>query len=444
MQYISTNHKTEPVNVVTAIAASHAADGGMYWPESLPVIPRAFFNNFAEMTFPEIAYVIADRLFGDVLHAVEIKKIVDGSFNFPVPIVQVADNLWSLELFHGPTLAFKDFGARFMARMLRLFLEKGKVQAGTDGKLHVLVATTGNTGSATANAFAGIPGVEVYVLFPRGVVSRQLEAQFTTLGGNVHPLEVQGTIDDCHALVAQAFSDPTIAGRLALTSANSVNIVRLLPQTFYYFYAMSRMPQLAGPHTPVTVAVPAGNLGNLTAAVAAKKMGLHIGRIIAAENTNSYLTELLREGVEPGPARAIPTLSYAADKSTPTNLPRLRQVCGAQSDIRPLREAVSAISLSDADVIEGVNHCLDNHRYIIDPHTALAYQALRRTLPDGYAGLMLATAHPAKSLTAMNAITGRAMDLPLQLTKFMSDRDYRIPIMPTYAALQKILLENAG
>lgn len=439
MLYTSTNHKSEPVPLAQAILTSQAGDGGLYWPEKLPVLPKAFFNNFSEMSFDEIAYVVANTLFNDNVESAELKKIVEGSFNFPVPIIHLGDNIYSIELFHGPTLAFKDFGARFMARMLgslRGAMNRNNI---TPRPLKVVVATTGNTGSAIANGFRGIEGFDVYILFPRGTAGRQLEAQFTTIGGNIHALEVQGTIDDCQALVAQAYADTELNDRIALTSANSANVVRLLPQTFYYFYAMAKMQMLVGAGTPVTVAMPAGNLGNLTAALAARAMGLDLHGIIAAENTNNYLTLTLRDGIEGIPARVQPTLAYAADKSRPTNMPRVRHLCG---DVRGMRNDFKAMSFDDAAIIKGVNDCYERYGYVIDPHTALAYNALRKDLPAGHAGLMLATAHPAKSLTAMSAITGRAIDLPLQLTRFMTGRDQRRKIGPTYDALRKVFLEK--
>ena len=442
MRYLSTNNKSQPVSLAEAILHSRADDGGLFWPERLPEIPRAFFNNFSGMTFNEIAYVVSNMLFSDVLSSSELKTIIERSFNFPLPVRKVGERLYSAELFHGPTLAFKDFGARFMARMLSSLLASGKCSGVRGDKLHVLIATTGNTGSAVANGFRHIPGVEVYILFPRGTAERQLETQFTTLGDNIHALEVQGSIDDCHALVAQAFADRELAAEMTMTSANSVNIVRLLPQTFCYFYAVSEVLRLAGERTPVTVAIPAGNLGNLTAALAARAMGLKMDGIIAAENSNDYLTRLLATGAERLPHRPIPTLASACDKSMPTNMPRLRQVCRCPKGVAGLREAFSAVSIDDAGIIDGVNHCLNTYNYIIDPHTALAYQAMCHALPKGNTGLIMATGHPAKSLTAMNAITGRAMELPLQLTNFMTGKDQRQRIRPTYDDFRKILLDN--
>ena len=422
-----------------AVLRSTPPTGGLYMPCSLPVIPAPFFMNFGEMSFDEIAYVIANQLFGNDIPAATLKHIVDDAFNFPVPLVQVSENTYAIELFHGPTLAFKDFGARFMARLLS-HLHMGRNGKGQSSKLNVLVATNGNTGSAVANGFAGISGVEVYVLFPRGHAGRQLESQFTTLGGNIHALEVQGSIDDCHSIVAQAFADEALNAVAALTSANSVNIVRLLPQTFYYFYAMAALRARLPHNARVTVAIPSGNLGNLTAAVTARRMGLAIDRIIACENANGFLTSMLHTLSMPDTPRAIPTLACGADKGRPSNIERLLHLCGGSA--LGIANELEAYSFSDAEIISAVNTCYDRNNYTIDPHTALAWQGLEQHLAPGETGLMVATGHPAKSLTAMSAITGRAMDLPLQLTRFMAGSDLRKKIPPVYPALRDIILRN--
>lgn len=436
MLYKSTLNQSQAVNLAQAVIESRPSDGGLYLPDRFPVIPAAFFMNFADMDFADIAYVLGNSLFGDDLPAADIKHVVDSAFDFPVPVVRLSDRLFAIELFHGPTLAFKDFGARFMARMLQ---QMHLSTRGSHRKLHVLIATTGNTGAAIANGFRGIEGAEVYVLFPRGLGASRQEAQFTTLGRNVHAFEVQGTIDDCQAMVAQAFSDPALRGRVAMTSANSVNVLRLLPQIFYYFYAVARIKALTGHDSPLAVAIPSGNLGNLTAAVASRRMGLKIGRLIACENANNYLTDFLSTGND-NIHRANPTLAPAADKGHPTNIPRLLSLCGNSPE--RLNQEVEAYSFSDAEIIGVINECYDRFRYTIDPHTALAYCGLSRSLRPDETGLILATAHPAKSLTAMNAITGRPMDLPLQLTRFMGAPDLRVSIQPNYSLLRNAILDN--
>jgi threonine synthase len=437
MQYNSTQLHARRATLAEAVMQSRANDGGLYMPDHLPVIPDAFFKNFAEMSFAEIAYVLGNLLYGPEISSANIKHIVERSFNFEVPIVKVSANIYALELFHGPTMAFKDFGARFMARMLKYIPNIQK--PGGSKKLHVLVATTGNTGSAIANGFAGIDDVEVYILFPRGRVSRQQEAQFTTIGGNVHALEVQGTIDDCQRMVRQVFEDEELNFKAALTSANSLNIARLLPQTFYYFYGMAKLQHSLRQGQRLVVSLPCGNLGNLIGAVISKRMGLPIKRIVACENANSFLSDYMRSG-QINEHKSIPTLAYAADKGVPTNFERLQWLY--DNSLERMHAEIESHAYNDADIIAAVNTCYDEYGYTCDPHTALAFRGLQDSLKPGETGLMLATAHPAKSLDAMTAITGRAMDLPLQLTRFMNGIDKREQIAANYKMLRRKILQN--
>lgn len=440
MNYIGLRHPGPAVSLSRAVLHSTPAAGGLYMPATLPRIPAAFFMNSGEMSFSEIAYVLANQLFGSDIDSASLKHVVDEAFSFPVPLVQLSENIYAVELFHGPTLTFKDFGARFMAQMLsHLHFKDETLRGKRSGKLHILIATNGNTGSAVANGFAGISGVEVYVLFPRGHARRHEEMQFTTLGGNIHSIEVQGTIDDCHSIVSQAFADPALNAVAPLTSANSENIARLMPQSFAYFYALSQLWHTLGRRVPVTVAIPAGNLGNVCSALIARRMGLDISNIIACENANGHLTDMLA-GHDNGVPRAIPTLAWAADKGRPSNIDRLLHLCGGT--ICGVGRELKATSVSDARIIAAVNDCYAETGYTIDPHGALAWHALKEHLRPGQTGLIMATGHPAKSLTAMSAITGRAMDLPLQLTRFMNGTDHRRPMLPTYPALRNIILNN--
>lgn len=439
MNYIGIRQNTPAVSLADAVLHSTSGNGGLYMPQNLPLIPTPFFMNFGGMSFDEIAYVIANQLFGSDINSASLKRVVDSAFNFPVPMRQISDNIFVIELFHGPTLTFKDFGARFMARMLEhLHSDTIMRRSKRSGKLHVLVATNGSTGSAIANGFAGVSNVEVYILFPRGHAGRQQEMQFTTLGGNIHALEVQGTIDDCQALVSQAFADPALNAVAALTSANSANIARLLPQSFYYFYAMAMLSEHISDKSRITIAVPAGNLGNVCAAVAAKNMGLKYDKLIACENANSFLTDLLAGRDNPTP-RAIPTLAFAADKGRPSNIDRLAFLCGGAKEIA---HRLDAVTVNDAQIIAAVNDCYDKTGYTIDPHGAMAWHTLNESLKPGQTGLIVATGHPAKALTAMSAITGRAMDLPLQLTKFMNGIDHRKQILPLYSMLRNYIFNN--
>jgi threonine synthase len=437
MQYNSTQRRSPRASLAEAVMQSRADDGGLYMPQHLPVIPDAFFKNFAEMTFAEIAYVLGNLLYGPEIRSANIKHIVDQSFNFDVPIVKVSDNIYSLELFHGPTMAFKDFGARFMARLLRYIPNITK--PGRSRKLNVLVATTGNTGSAIANGFAGIDDVEVYILFPRGRVSRQLEAQFTTIGGNIHAVEVQGTIDDCQRLVRQAFEDAELNSKVSLTSANSLNIARLLPQTFYYFYGMAKLQHSLHPGEQLVVSLPCGNYGNLVGAVISKRMGLPIKRLVACENANSFLADYMRTG-QRAEHVTTPTLAYAADKGTPTNFERLEWLY--DGSLERMHTDIEAHAYSDADIINAVNSCYEAYGYTCDPHTALAFRGLQDSLRPGETGLMIATAHPAKSLDAMAAITGRSLEMPAQLAQFMNGIDRREQMSANYKSLRRKILQN--
>lgn len=434
MKFTSTRHNSPLVSLAEAIFRPVATDGGLYLPEFIPELPRPVLANMSEMTMEEIGYVILNAFLGKDFEASELKKVAATALNFPSPMLTLPNGITILELFEGPTLSFKDFGARVMGRLLELALRPSEKE-----KLNIVMATTGNTGSAMASALSGIKNVNVFVVFPRGTAGRALESQFTTLGGNIIPVEVSGTIDDCHAMVATVVNNAELRSRLRILSANSINIARILGQTIYYFYGVSHLADYGTRRfKPVTVSIPAGNLGNLSAGLIAKAMGLEIKSIVAAENANNYLLRaLVNEDFEPRPA--IPTLAYAADKSVPTNFERILDLC--DSDPEKLKESVIPISFTDADIIRIINDCREQYDYLLDPHSALAYGGLLETLRPGKEGLMLATAHPAKSLDAMTAITGRPIDLPLQLTTFMTGRDHRHKIAPSNWGLRRLILD---
>ena len=435
MLYHSTRNHDLNVTLKEAVFCGGNSVNEYFMPERLPRIPRAFFNNFSDMSFKDIAYVLANQMFGEEFDSATIKDIVNKAINFDAPIVHVKDNIYVLELFHGPTMAFKDFGARFMARM---FENSGWLSP--DSKIAILLATTGNTGAAVANAFAGVPNVKVYILFPKGRSTRQLESQFVTLGGNIIPIEVMGTIDQCRQLVAQAFDDKALNRRVTMTSANSANIARLLPQTFYYFYGLSRLQKLVGNDRKVMLSVPCGNLGNLVGAAMSKRMGLPVDRILACENANSQFHQFMTTGLISSP-HSTPTLAYAADKGMPSNLQRLLSLYDNSRD--NLARDITAMSFDDAATISTINGTFDETGYMCDPHTALAYAGLSRMLPKDQIGLFVASAHPAKSVATMNAITGRAIDLPLQMNAFMTGFDHRVKMMPNFDSLKRIILENS-
>jgi len=413
--------------------SGRADDGGVYLPDILPVLPDAFFNNIGDMSLTEIAYVVSDRLFSDDIDSTTIKRVVDSALNFPVKVVNIEPGIYAMELFHGPTLAFKDFGARFMGRLFEFWPSIDRSR-----KFNIVVSTTGNTGGAIANAFAGVSAAEVFILFPPNPGNRSLERQFTTLGGNIHPVEVQGSIDDCARLAMQALTDVSLQRQALMISANSANIMRLLPETFYYFYGMGRLLSQRINLCDVALSIPCGNMGNLTAAVMAHRMGLPMAGIVACENANATLATAMKTG-RFSRRKSQPTLAYAADKGRPSNHSRISALFGG--DVSTATSTIIPHCCDDAHIISSVNGCLHDNGYLLDPHSAMAYDGLKSHLRKGQTGLMLATAHPAKSLTTMTAITGRALDLPLQLTAFMTGRDHRVRIPPIYSHLKTFIEE---
>lgn len=434
MQYISTGHNSPSTSLKQAVLCSNAPDGGLYLPASLTPITEAFFRNYQGMTAAEIAYVLATHLFGEDIPASILKEMVDRTIAFDMPLRRIDDNIYVLELFGGPTLTFKDIGARFMASMLK-YIGTGR------RPLNIIVASCGNTAGAIANAMAPLSSVNVFVLFPRNSSNRQLERQYTTLGGNIHAIEIHGSIDDCHTLMRRALADDQLRRISMMTCANSANIGRLLPETFYYFYGVAQLLSRLEQRNPeIVAAVPCGNLGNLTGGIISKRLGLPVSRFIACENANDSFNETLQAGHILPHRQSIPTLAYATDKANPTNLPRILDLY--HGDFDAIRNDITSVCVNDAAIIESVNGCYRDTGYMCDPHTAMAYYGLRKHLKPGQTGLLLATAHPAKSLTAMNAITGRAMELPLQLNTFMTGQDHRIRITPNYDVLRHIIVEN--
>ena len=317
MKYRSTSGTVPEVSLEEAVVKGLAPDRGLYMPERLPELPKEFFDRIPSMSLPEIASEVAYALFGEDVDAGRLNELTQDAMNFPIPLVKVKDNVYSLELFHGPTLAFKDVGARFMARLLGYFNRDN-----TDRMVNVLVATSGDTGSAVANGFLGVEGVRVFVLYPKGKVSPIQEVQFTTLGQNIEALEIDGTFDDCQALVKRAFLDEELNGKMMLTSANSINVARFLPQMFYYFYAWAQLADLGVDMDEVVMCVPSGNFGNITAGLIAKRMGLPIKRFIAANNANDIFYRYLQSG-EYNPRPSVQTIANAMDVGDPSNFARV-------------------------------------------------------------------------------------------------------------------------
>lgn len=434
MLFSSTRHTSPSISFTQALWQNKAPDGGLYIPNPIPLLPKPVLANMPEMTLAEIAYVVFKAILGNEFSSVQIKDAVERAYNFPAPVRELDSRISVIELFEGRTLSFKDFGARITARFLEQTLEK------TDGRpVKVLIATTGNTGGAIANALSDIRGIDVYIVFPRGTATRALENQFTTPGGNIHPIEISGSIDACYTLVATALSDVELKEKYNLLSLNSGNVARLIGQTVYYFYGVSRI-KANDPRQPVVVSLPCGNLGNLTAGVIAKRMGLDIERFIACENNNDYLHRaLLAEDFTP--RAAAPTIAYAADKSVPTNIERILDLYG--DNIEKMNSDIDTVTVSDPEIIEAVRQCYDKYGYTADPHTAMAYFGMKEKLRDKEHGLIMATAHPAKSLTAMTAITGRPLEMPNQLNRFTGREDHRVRLKPAYQPFKQFIIHNS-
>ena len=417
MKYYSTNKQSPEVALQEAVVKGLAPDKGLYMPERIKALPKSFFDNIGNMSFQEIAYTVADAFFGEDIEADTLKEIVYDTLNFDTPVVPVTDNIYSLELFHGPTLAFKDVGGRFMARLLSYFIRK---QGQKDVK--VLVATSGDTGSAVANGFLGVDGIHVYVLYPKGKVSPIQECQFTTLGQNITAIEVDGTFDDCQALVKAAFIDKELNEKLNLTSANSINVARFLPQSFYYFYAYAQLAK-QGKAKNVVFSVPSGNFGNITAGLIAKRMGLPVARFVAANNSNDIFYKYLQTG-EYNPRPSVQTIANAMDVGDPSNFARVVDLYDQSLD--GVKADISGKWYNDERIREIVKKTYSNTGYLLDPHGACGYQALLDTLTEGETGIFLETAHPAKFIDTVESIIGESISIPEKLQAFMKGQKQSI------------------
>lgn len=434
MKYYSTNRNTSDVTLEEAVIKGLAADKGLYMPREIKPLPSAFFDEIEKQSFQEIACRVADAFFGEDVPADTLKQIVYDTLNFDVPAVKVKDNIYSLELFHGPTLAFKDVGGRFMARLLGYFIRKeGKQQ------VNVLVATSGDTGSAVANGFLGVEGIHVYVLYPKGKVSEIQEKQFTTLGKNITAIEVDGTFDDCQALVKNAFMDEELNQTLQLTSANSINVARFLPQAFYYFYAYAQMKKL-GKADQLVVCVPSGNFGNITAGLFGKRMGLPIKRFIAANNKNDIFYQYLKKG-EYHPRPSVATIANAMDVGDPSNFARVLDLYGG--DYQSIVSEISGETYTDEQIRDTVQQVYEETGYLLDPHGACGYRALAEDLQAGEHGLFLETAHPAKFLQTIESIIGKEVKIPEKLQAFMKGTKQTVQLGKDFEAFKQYLLSNA-
>jgi len=437
MQWISTRGGSPPISFVDALFAGTAPDGGLYMPERLDPLPAATLDALRGADIVAIGSVVGAHLLRDEITPAAMAALVRDALDFPVPLVQVTDRVWSLELFHGPTLAFKDVGARVQARLLHHF---------TDGTpLTILVATSGDTGSAVAQAFHRVPDARVVVLYPEGQVSDVQEAQMASLGDNVTALSIRGTFDDCQRLVKQAFADDDLRRYVWLTPANSINLGRLLPQAFYYFLLAgppkggpgdetSSGPPLGGP----IVSVPSGNFGNLTAGLIAKRLGLHVCRFVAATNVNDAVPEYLRTGrYEPRPS--IATVANAMDVGAPSNFERMQSLYGG--NIEALRRDIVGFAYDDARVTAEIGEVYRKHGYLLDPHSAIAWLALQEQLmndADAH-GVFLSTAHPAKFREVVEPAIGQRIELPKVLADAISRPRHSVSMAADYNDLEAFL-----
>ncbi len=433
MKYYSTNRKASDATLEEAVVKGLAADRGLYMPHNIRILPASFYEQIDQLSFQEIASQVADAFFGEDVPAETLKQIVYDTLSFDVPVVRVKENIYSLELFHGPTLAFKDVGGRFMARLLGYFIRKeGKRQ------VNVLVATSGDTGSAVANGFLGVEGIHVYVLYPKGKVSEIQEKQFTTLGRNITAVEVDGTFDDCQALVKSAFMDQELNEWMQLTSANSINVARFLPQAFYYFYAYAQMKKL-GREKELVVCVPSGNFGNITAGLFAKRMGLPVKRFIAANNRNDIFYQYLKTG-QYAPKPSVQTIANAMDVGDPSNFARILDLYEGSHDA--IASEISGETYTDDQIRETVQLTYDETGYLLDPHGACGYRALSENLQPGEVGVFLETAHPAKFLHTVEDIIGTDINIPEKLKAFMNGTKQSVPMSKNFMTFKEWLLKQ--
>lgn len=434
MLYYSTNKKAPLATLEKAVVKGLAEDRGLYMPERIKQLPQEFFDNIDKLSFQEIAYTVADAFFGEDVEADALRKIVYDTLSFDCPVVNVTGNIYSLELFHGPTLAFKDVGARFMARLLQYFLKKEN----SSSEVNVLVATSGDTGSAVANGFLGVDGIHVYVLYPKGKVSKIQECQFTTLGRNITAIEVDGVFDDCQALVKNAFMDEELNSKLKLTSANSINVARFLPQAFYYFNAYARLKAL-GKADNFVICVPSGNFGNITAALFGARMGLPVKRFIAANNANDIVFNYLKTG-KYNPKASIQTIANAMDVGDPSNFARILDLYGNSHE--RIVAHMGGATYTDDEIRQTMKRCYAENNYILDPHGACGYQALKDLLKENESGVFCETAHPAKFKDTVEQAIDTEVTIPDRLAAFMQGKKQSISMTKDFADFKAFLVSK--
>lgn len=434
MKYYSTNRATPVVDLEEAVVKGLAADRGLFMPETIRPLPKEFFDTIDRLSFHEIACRVAEAFFGEDIPKEDLDRIVCDTLAFDCPVAEVEDRIYSLELFHGPTLAFKDVGARFMARLLRYFIGK----RGAERTVNVLVATSGDTGSAVANGFLGVDGIHVYVLYPKGKVSPIQECQFTTLGRNVTAVEVDGVFDDCQRLVKSAFMDSELCEKMTLTSANSINVARFLPQAFYYFNAYARMKAL-GKASELVISVPSGNFGNITAGLFAHRMGLPVKRFIAANNSNDIFYNYLLTGTY-SPKASVQTIANAMDVGDPSNFARILDLYDNSHE--RISSLISGFAYPDSRIRLTMHDCYAANGYLLDPHGACGYQALKDGLQPGETGIFLETAHPAKFKETVDAAVEAPVAIPDRLAAFMNGEKQSVDMNADFSDFKDFLMRQ--
>lgn len=433
MKYYSTNHQAPLATLHEAVVKGLAPDKGLYMPEEIRPLPQDFFDHIETLSFQEIACRVAERFFGEDIPEETLHDIVCDTLSFDCPVERVTNNLYSLELFHGPTLAFKDVGARFMARLLGYFIkQEGKEE------VNVLVATSGDTGSAVANGFLGVEGIHVYVLYPKGKVSPIQECQFTTLGQNITALEIDGVFDDCQALVKNAFMDDELNSHMKLTSANSINVTRFLPQAFYYFDAYAQMKQREKANNLV-VCVPSGNFGNITAGLFGKRMGLPIKRFIAANNANDIFYQYLQTGVY-SPRPSTQTIANAMDVGDPSNFARILDLY--KENYSDIKQDISGAWFDDEKIRNTIEVTFEKTGYILDPHGACGFRALLEGIQKDENGVFLETAHPAKFKDTVEPLLHRGLTIPPRLAAFMEGTKQSVELGKDFTGFKSYLMSK--
>lgn len=436
MRLYSTKSRGHYTDLREAVLRGLPPDNGLYMPEQIPALPPAVLDNLHRLSFPEIAFAVTQTLLQGAIPEPDLRKIITEAINFPAPVVPLDEEKYVLELFHGPSLAFKDFGARFMAQLMSYF------NRGEEQELVVLVATSGDTGGAVAAGFYQTPGTRVVILYPSGKVSELQEKQLTTLGHNITALEVDGTFDDCQAMVKQAFLDEELTSRIRLTSANSINISRLIPQSFYYFEAYKQLPK----GSDVVFCVPSGNFGNLTAGLLAQRMGLPVRRFVAATNANDVVPEYLQTGkYRPRPSRR--TLSNAMDVGDPSNFARMKDLyhdLEERSTWNNMRASIAGYAYDDEQTKSALREVYDNYGYIIDPHGAVGYLALKeyQAVHQGTTGVILETAHPAKFLPDVEAALECKVEVPQRLAELANRPKDAVAMSADFPAFKSWMQAN--